>query len=407
MCTGIVYSKPTEKELSVFKDKLDKKIKIKIKSEPLEDFFIRLRKVCKIPIVSSAKVDLKTIIKVSFNEISAKDAIYWVCKKYYLDYEVKRGALYFLDLDESLKKNSLLKTYDIKFLNQRFLQENPFLSSAILNHLIRDNGGASISYGDDDEDEGDSSLYIGSRIDTILRHKIPEGNWDSEETSILVSGGSLRVKNTLEIQDKVKALLKFYHEKYGLQVQSKVMILSVPKKDYNEYILKDLKGSNILSAEGMNIFISKKLKQWQKTHLLFSGTTASYNACVTNISLSKMHNSLSDYEVIDNKYDPVIENYWNDDGVSIYPLVSRDQSKIILSLTGQYSTLFEMVTPDKRKSNIMESVDKIRGDVVKFSTSMQIPTGGGVLISVGSNALKDMNDQLIIFCISSKVNLKP
>lgn len=404
MCSGIVQAKPTEAELAVFKVKLDKKIKVKIKSEPLEDFFIRLRKTCKIPIVSSADVNLEMIIKISFDEISVKDAIYWVCKKYRLDYEVKRGALYFLDLDESLKKNAVLKSYNIKFLKQTFLRGNSFLANAITDGLIRENS-SSID-GDYEGDEGDSSLYLGNQIGNIIRSKTPKGNWDSSETSIEISGDSLRVKNTPEIQKKVKALLKYYHEKYGLQVQSRITILSVPKKEFNEYILKDLKGSNILSVEEMKRFFTKKITLWQKKQELFTGTTVSYNFCLTNVSLREVRDSLIDFEVIDSDYDSYLESYWNDDGVSLIPVVSRDQSKIILSITGQYSPSFEIETPKDHKNNRTENIDKIQAEVAKFSTSLQIPNGGGALISIGSDALSGMKDQLIVFCISSKVNKK-
>ena len=59
-----------------------------LKEEPLEEFFIRLRKICKIPIVTSSKVNLQKSIQISFKDTSVKDIIYWVCQKYDLDARV-------------------------------------------------------------------------------------------------------------------------------------------------------------------------------------------------------------------------------------------------------------------------------------------------------------------------------
>ncbi len=395
----IVHSKPDEKELATFKEELDKKLSVKIDQEPLDEFFIRLRKICKIPIVTSSKVNLQKIVQISFADIAVKDAIYWVCKKNDLDFEIKRGALYFLDLDESLKKNVIFKTYDIQFLQQIPLENKLEFLSPVENIY----GGSTSITSPLEDDEGDPVLFIGKEIDQIIKNKIPDGHWNSSETLIEISGNFLRVKNIPEVQEKVEGILKYYYQKFGIQVQSEVIILSVPKKEFNEYILNELKGSNILSAEELKEFQTKKRLLWKNQKLLFSGSTVSYNSFLTKISILNTKDALSDFNVCDSEYDATILDIYSEEGISVTPLINKEQSEIILTISGQYSSSLEVNTPKLDLQNPVNSIDKIQMEVARFSTSAQIKNDGGVLISMGSNALKDMGDQLLIFCITSKI----
>lgn len=399
----IVQGKPNEKELATYKEELDKKINVKIDQEPLEEFFVQLRKTCKLPIIASSKVNIQKIIQISFADTSVKDVIYWVCQKYHLDYEIKRGALYFLDLDESLKKNVIFKAYDIQFLQKKPL-ENYFELASPIEGLF-DERNASITV-PAEADEGDPFLYIGNAIGQIIENKIPEGNWNSPETLIEVKGNSLRVKNIPEVQDKVETILKHYHEKFGVQIHSEVTILTVPKKEYNEYIINELNGSNILTAKELKEFLSKKRLLWQNQKIIFSATTVSYNSCLTKVSILNRKDTLSEIHVCDAEYDAAISGIYNDDGVSIAPLINKDQSEIILTINGQYSPILEVLTPKLDIQNQMNSIDKNQVEVAQFTTSAQIKNGGGVLISIGSNALTEMGEQLIIFCITSKIYKK-
>jgi len=397
----IVQSKPSEKELVEFKNEFEKKISIKVDQEPLEEFFVRLGKKCKISIVASSQVNLQSIVQLSFTDTSIRDIIDWTCKKYSLDYEIKRGALFFLTLDESLKKNGIFKTYDILFL-QNVPIKNYFDLSYPLEFTNTSVAIMDATAGDD----ADPVLFIGKKLNEIIKDKIPEGNWSSSETLVEVSGNILRIKNTPEIHEQVEVILKHYYEKFGVQVQSEITILAVPKKEFNEYILNELNGSNVLSEKEFVEFITKKRLLWQNQKVLFSGSSINYNSYLSKISISNRKDILRDFNVIDNEYAPIMESMGSDDGVCITPIVNRDQTEIVLTIKGQYVPSIELVTPKLDIKNQANSIDKFQLEIAKFGTSAQIKNGGGVLISMGSNALKDMGDQLLVFCITSKVNKK-
>ena len=398
----LLQSKPNEKELAVFKDELEKKVNIKIDQEPLEEFFIRLRKICKIPIVTSSKIHLQKNIQIAFSDTAVKDIIFWVCQKYELDFEIKKDALYFLALDEFLKNNVIFKTYDIKYLQHLPMQDNSFFSSPV-DDIYGGNAGLILSK---EDDEGDPILYVGKALDRIIKNKIPDGHWDSNETLIEIKGSSLRVKNLPEVQEKVETILKYYFEKFGVQVHSEVKIFSVPKKEFNDYLLNELNNSNILSAEKLKDFLNKKIQLWQKQKLLFSGSTVSYNTFSTKISINTNQDSLVDFAVVDAEYDPTLRQFGSEEGVSITPLINKNQSEIILTIQGQFTPTLEVITPKLNMQNSEKSIDKIQIEVARFATSAQIKNGGGILISMGSNAFKEIGDQLLVFCITSKISKK-
>jgi len=445
--TNHAIARPTEQQIAPVKEKLDKKIKIQFLETPLHRVVETLQREAGVTFVvdteQSGGIE-ENPVTLEADSMSILDALDWACRVTGADWEVTGGVIVVSSRRAIARRNLVTKVYDIRSLLvfvPNFMGRSLSIDDALSN---TNSGGSAGSFGSnaqsstslfgDDSGELDESLTRAEKVEqivTLIQDTIGvQSDWAAyggELYSVRELAGSLIIRVTPHEHEQIAKLLTDLTQANERMVALEARFLIVPSATLDNLLGKD-GATMVLDAKQVDALVADVQKADARSRKLGAARSVCYNGQRIAVTAANELTFLSDVEPIPGTagVDPTLSTVRQGASLDVQPTISYQGDAVSLTLRSEVVTEVSLTTSpvptgshdtgltvtgqatdggEKKPANVkgtvvpsrparqgLVEVEKPKQDVVRYRTSAQVPDGGAVVLSAGSNMLKALND---------------
>lgn len=285
------------------KEKLQKQISLDVAGISFNEAVTRFSIQTKIPVFvdhHALKGAETSRMNISMSEVKAEDALDLLMTEvgdHAIDYEFRKGILYFSTPEKILQRQIVTRMYDARLFVRDIEMEHSINDPKLSEIISATQGGAHSGSLFDDSDEivDETTLVQQYESLTMLIKKIVrpgkyQGNWEMPDVTMSVLNGKLIIRNTPEVLDKVEEFLNQYQGQLHRSAQVSARLLLIPTKDLDLFLEKETGGKLMLNGEQRKKFLDEFVKGELKRRPQLAGlrTVSPYHRWTTAQSVTEM-----------------------------------------------------------------------------------------------------------------------